>query len=44
MHSAEQEQRLPEDLLRLVPRVREVQIGHEVLGEEASAMLIQAEL
>lgn len=36
MHSTEQEQRLPEDLLGLVPRVREVQIGHEDLGEEAS--------
>lgn len=36
MHAAAQEHRLPEDLLGLVQRVREIQIGNEVVGEETS--------
>lgn len=37
MHTTEQNERLPENLLGLVSRVREVQIGHENLGEKASS-------
>lgn len=36
MHSAAQEHRLPEDLLGLVQRVREIQIGDEIVGKETS--------
>lgn len=35
VHAAQQGQRLPEDLLGLVPRVRKVQVRDEVLGKEA---------
>ena len=37
MYATEQRQWLSENLLRLVSRVREIQIGHEDVGEEASS-------
>jgi len=40
MFGACQVQRLPEDLFRLVSRVREVQVGDEELGKEASGKSI----
>lgn len=40
MFGARQVQRLPEDLFGLVSRVREVQVGDEELGEEASGKSI----
>lgn len=37
MYATEQRQWLSENLLRLVSRVREIQIGHEDVGKEASS-------
>lgn len=42
MYSAAQEHRLPEDLFRLVQWVREIQVCHEVVGEETSGKFIES--